>query len=441
MYRINNIDELTPQMIQAIIKKFKQEELPRMQKLKDYYLNDTAILNRVQEDPSKPNNKVVHPYAQYITDTLTAYFMGEPVSYSSQEDITPLNLVLEYNDEQDENMELAKNTSIYGKAWEMLYIDSAGSVKFKVVDTREVIPIYDKTIEDNLIAVIRFYNNTDILTDKENTIIEVYTKDLISYFKAGRSLDNIVSTDAPVSLYFGDVPFVEFKNNKDCLGDYEGVISLIDAYDSLVSDNLNDYDYFVDAYLALYGYTADSEDVTKMKQDRVLLMDADTKAEFLTKDTDNSSIEGGMTRIEKDIHKFAKCPDSSDENFCGNVSGVAMKYKLLGTENIGSTKESKFKKGLQKRIKLILTGLSLLRGESIDALGIKIIFVRNLPVNVEDLASTISKLNGIVSKRTLIGQLPFVEDADKELEQLQSELGSSVYYSTAYINKNDTIEE
>lgn len=143
MFRLDENTPLTPELIKKIVNKFQQTELPRMEKLKDYYLNKTDILKRVVEDASKPNNKIAHPYAQYITDTLTAYFMGEPVVYTSEEDIDPLKYILEYNDEQDENMELAKAASIFGRAWEMLYMDLDGSIRFKQIDSREVIPVYD----------------------------------------------------------------------------------------------------------------------------------------------------------------------------------------------------------------------------------------------------------------------------------------------------------
>ena len=95
VYRLDNKDELTPALIKRIIYQFRQCELPRLIKLKDYYLNKTAILKRVQVDDTKPNNKVVHPYAQYITDTLTGYFMGEPVAYSSSEDSDARRMTLE----------------------------------------------------------------------------------------------------------------------------------------------------------------------------------------------------------------------------------------------------------------------------------------------------------------------------------------------------------
>lgn len=138
---------------------------------------------------------------------------------------------------------------------------------------------------------------------------------------------------------------------------------------------------------------------------------------------------------KKDIHKFSKTPNSSDENFGGNTSGVAMKYKLLGTENLASIKERKFKKGLQRRLEIISFIFALTRKGNLDWLSVDITFTRNLPVNELDIASMMNALKGIVSNKTLLNQLPFVEDADAELDQLQRELASTIYY-TAGVNPN-----
>ena len=72
-----------------IITKFKEKdraENARKIKLYDYYKGKHSILQRTYEDASKPNNKVVNPYANYITTMMTGYFIGEPVGYVSQDE-------------------------------------------------------------------------------------------------------------------------------------------------------------------------------------------------------------------------------------------------------------------------------------------------------------------------------------------------------------------
>lgn len=190
----------------------------------------------------------------------------------------------------------------------------------------------------------------------------------------------------------------------------------------------------------MYGYTAEPEDIAKMKQQRVLLMDNDSKAEWLVKKGDSQGVETTKERIERDIHKFSKTPNSSDQNFGGNTSGVAMKYKLLGTENIASIKERKFKKGLQRRLELISGILKKLSRPSFDWLGIDITFTRNIPINEDDVSAMVKNLNGIVSKQTLVAQLPFIDDPAQEMKQLNNELKQSIFYANPQLELNQEEE-
>ena len=371
------------------------------------------------KDKSKPNNKIANAYASYITDTLVGYFIGEPISYTSNDDVLlqDLSMIFEYNDEADENAELAKNASIYGVAYEMLYLSEEDKmIRFKALNPKEIIPIFDKTVEQNLMAVIRYYDDYDVVDDKTYTLVEVIDGAMVRRYK----MDNSFLLLEEYPHYFGMVPVAIYKNNEEERGDFEAVISLIDAYDKMESDTLNDFEYFVDAYLALYGFTAEPEDVAQMKENRILLMDEGTSAEWLIKQTSDTYVENMKNRLDADIHKFAKCPNMADKEFASNASGVAIKFKLLGTENLVSIKERKFKRGLQQRLELMSMINSVLR-EGFDWRGIDIIFTRNVPSNDTDIANMVNTLRDIVSEETLLAQIPFVEDVQDELERLKQE--------------------
>lgn len=149
-------------------------------------------------------------------------------------------------------------------------------------------------------------------------------------------------------------------------------------------------------------------------------MDEGTSAEWLIKDTSDNNIENIKNRIDADIHKFAKCPNLADKEFASNASGVAIKFKLLGTENKVSIKERKFKRGLQQRLEL-LANIKGVLANGFDWRSIDIIFTRNIPANDIDIANMVNTLSGIVSEETLLAQIPFVEDVAGEIERLDKE--------------------
>lgn len=454
-YKLSKDQELTPELIKKLIEKHRSVQVPRFQLLDNYYHNKNKILSHVNYrttvdgeqvvDNTKPNNKVAHPYANYITDTLTGYFMGEGVTYSSLDDnaLEQLLSVLEYNDAADEDTELAKDMSIFGLGIELQYVDSDGMIRFRRIDPREVVLVYDDTLEEDLLYGIRYYPTLDILTDKVTMNIEVYSTSFVRKYTASEELGDMAFVDEQPH-YFGMCPISVFYNNEDELGDFESVITLIDAYDSLEADSLNDFEYFVDAYLCLTGLNADAEDIAAMKANRVILLDADSDAKWLTKSTSDTNVEDMKIRLDADIHKFAKVPDMSDEAFAGNASGVAIKYKTMPMENSVAIKERKFKKALQRRIELIFNILSL-KGNAFDWREIEIIFTRNLPTNDSEIAQMVSTLDGIVSDETLLAQIPFVTDVQSEIERLgeQKQANIDAFYNQDFTvdNEEDSEEE
>ena len=156
-----------------------------------------------------------------------------------------------------------------------------------------------------------------------------------------------------------------------------------------------------------------------MKENRVLEVPEGGTVEFLVKNGDNIEQENTKNRVVADIHKFSKTPNMADENFANNVSGVAMKYKLLGLEHICSIKERKFKRGLQNRLWLISNIYEIKKGT--DLQDVTITFKRAYPNNETETAEMLNNLRGMVSTETLISQLPFIEDAKLELERLEKE--------------------
>lgn len=407
---------MTPELLAKIMNLAITDEV-RKQKLSNYYLGKQDILNRYLSDSSKPNNKIVHSYGNYITDSIVGYFMGQPVTYAAKEpeyeDLTnELKTIYDYNDEQGQNVELAKNASKYGAAYELVYIDEQANIRFKYLDAIHSIPVYSNTLDEELIYFIRYYN--DDIFNSESRTIEVYSAYDIATYRS-ESEKYIYLNSVPHS--FGMVPVSVYNNNQEELGDYELVVSLIDAYDKLNSDSVNDFEQFADAYLTLKGMDGTgAEDIAAMKDQRVLLLPTDGEAAWLVKSINDTYFQNTVSNLDADIHKFAKVPDMMDEAFGSNLSGIAIKYKLIALENKVAIKEAYFKKGLQRRIELINNILSII-GNAFEYLGVEIKFHRNLPVNELEAVQMANAVNGLVSDETMLSILPFVNDAAAELEK------------------------
>ena len=145
-------------------------------------------------------------------------------------------------------------------------------------------------------------------------------------------------------------------------------------------------------------------------------------AAYLSKVMSESDVEILRNNIKQDIHRFSMVPDLSDESFGNNLSGVAIKYRLMGFEQHTRNKERYFTKTLKKRFELYNNFLSL-KGSMhyVPIHRVDIIFTRNMPVNELETSQMINNLHGIATDKTLLAQLPFVGDPEEEAALAQKE--------------------
>lgn len=416
---------LTAELVSKLLQ-VQSSDTARKEKLANYYVGEQAILRRTTNDPSKPNNKEAHPYGNFITDSITGYFMGQPVKYTAVDEANEdfaaqIREIFNYNDEHSNNVELTKDTCKYGVAYELMWLDEAADIRFKRVDAVEGFPVYDNTLEEEIIYFIRHFKNN--ILDNTSEAVEVYIANEIVYYQKHNEQLNYMGS---VPHNWGMVPVSIYYNNIEELGDYELVMTLIDAYDKLTSDSLNDFEAFVDAYLLMKGMDGtEPDDVAAMKENRILLLPQDGDASWLTKNINDTYFQNVLNTLNEDIHKFSKVPDMMSEGFGTNLAGIAIKYKLMGLEQKVAVKESYFKRGLQRRIELITNILDIM-GTSYDFRNINIDFTRNLPVNELEEVQIANQLIGLVSDETVLNRLSFVQDAAKEIEKRDSLLDTDV---------------
>ncbi len=429
MFRTNS-DVLEIDEALDFIKKHKAKK-DRYDKLLRYYRGGHDILEKGGALDDR-DNKIMAPYPKYITDFSAGYFMGNSVSYNpinndhvdDDEFLSEYTKICTYNNEAKENLALAKTNSIKGESYEILWFGEDGRVHFKNVEPDNAFLIYDTSINENEKFGVRYY--LDEFMKRVVMYVEIYDSDSIFYFNDKDKTNEFVLSDVKEHP-FGAVPLIHYKNNEEKQGDFEQVISMIDAYNREQSNTLNDMDEFSDAYLALTGYSDSTiEDVEKLKKDKVLLLDHDGKAEWLTKNVNDSWIENYKHRLNKDIHKFSFTPDFTDEAFGTNLPGISLRLKLLTSEELRATKELFFRDGLIKRMDLIANFLNMTNDHDIIRDEIQIVFSDVLPQNLLELSQIVTNLANDVSTTTRLSLLPFIDDPQAELEKKESEENDSI---------------
>lgn len=419
MFYVNKNTNLDSLLLQKMISKFRVEVEPKLQRYKNYYDGKQAILNKAYADASKPCSRTVINYCKNIVDSYDGY-LATPgyISYRSEQDIDDIMNILRYNDYAAEDADFLLNALIYGIAAELMYIDETGHTRFRLINPTTCFGVCDDSLTGDLLYFVRMYKVND--WDESDTYnVDVYSDYDVKHYTMNGA-NGYLSFVSEEPHYFSQCPANIFtlpdeKSIFDC------IMSLQDAANELVSSEIDDYSAFCDAYLTLIGVDADVEDISSMKENRVLVLPDGAAAQWLTKNANDTQVENILKRIHESIYRIAQCPDFSSESFVGGVSsGVAIRYRLTGMETKAGKIEGEMKKALQRRVEIICGIASLKLGEEVFR-DISIDFKRNIPEDYTSIINMINSLKGTVSDSTLLSLLPFVEDVNAELAAVQEQ--------------------
>ena len=402
-----------------MINRFRINVEPKLQRYKNYYDGIQSILNKSYADPSKPCNKTVINYCKNIVDSYCGYIATPGhISYRSNDDIKEVMSILKYNDYQAQDSDFLLDALIYGVATELMYIDNEGYTRFRLINPTSCFGVYDDSLTGDLMYFVRMYKASE-WDDSDTYNVDVYSDyDIKHYTMTGTN--GYLHFISEEQHYFAQCPANIFylpdeKSIFDC------IMGLQDAANTLLSDEIDDYSAFCDAYLALVGVDADPEDIATMKKNRVLVLPEGADARWITKNANDTQVENILKRIHDAIYRIAACPDFSSESFVGGVSsGIAIQYRLTGMETRAGKIEALMKKALQRRIEIICGIASLKLGEEVFR-EIEISFIRNIPDDINSTINMINTLKGTVSDETLLSQLDFINDPAAELEKVNKQ--------------------
>ncbi|TBL15284.1 phage portal protein [Bacillus paranthracis] len=444
----------------------KDKGFKQLQKLYDYYLGQHDILKKANRKNNNKTYRIVHNFPKYTATISTGYFMGMPVSYNTTETeaLEPALDIMEENDGQTIDYDNALDMSIYGRAFRLFYIDESGELNYKDIDPRHTIAVYDDGVKPKITDVIRF---SETVTRKNEIKVEMTVYDDTEYIKysfifegklLGQKLDEILDVsienmsqeETKVHNIVDEdgkprIPVIKIQNNKFELGDYEDLLPLIDSYNDLQSGSMEDLSDFTDAILKLVNMNeTNQEDIETLKEDKVMLLDENGDAEWLVKQINDTFNENMKTRTENDIHKYTFVPNMNDKEFGGNLSGIAIKYKLLALEQVRGQKERMFNRALTDQLGIIKGYLDKLPGSKEFGLkDVKIQFTPNLPANYMEEADLVVKLRQAGLPDKFIYQyLSSVQDVDHliEMKKEQEEQDYESYQDT-FSGKNNQLEE
>lgn len=417
MFRLARDTEMTLTLLSEFLTKHTHEVKNRYEPLYDAYTSDHEILHDPAKPKYKPDNRVVVNFPKYIVDTMNGFFIGNPVKIVAEDEAVSdyVEYLDRYNDQDDNNAELAKICSIYGKGHEMYYTDEESELCITYLDPKEAFMIFDESIIERPLFFVRRY------VDREGFEYgSISDATSVRNFKVTGGLKWL---DEWQPHYFDGVPATEYVENGERQGIFEPVMSMVNAYNKAISEKANDVDYFADAYLKVLGTTVDNEDVKFIRDNRIVNFEGDGSdkiiAEFMEKPNSDTTQENLLERLERLIFQISMVANISDENF-GTASGIAMKYKLQSMSNLEKTKERKFAAGMNRRYQLLF-GHPASKVPADSWIQLQYKFTPNIPANLQEEAQIASQLEGITSHETQLKIISAVEDVKGELDKIEEE--------------------
>lgn len=418
MFRISKDTELTLVLLQEFLDEHGKEVSGRYRKLLDAYMSDHDILHDQKKPNYKPDNRVVVNFPKYIVDTMNGFFIGNPVKTVADDDKIAdfVEYLDQYNDQDDNNAELSKLCSIFGKAYEMYFTDEEAELCITYLSPMEAFMIFDDSILERPLYFVRRYK------DRENNEFgSISNKYGVRYFKVTGGLKWLDEDWQP--HFFPDVPATEYVENSERQGLFEPVLTMVNAYNKAVSEKANDVDYFADAYMKVLGVKLDDEGIKHIRDNRIINFEGDNAekliVEFMGKPESDTTQENLLERLERLIFQISMVANISDENF-GGSTGIALKYKLQAMSNLEKTKERKFTSGMNRRYKLLF-GHPSSKVPADAWVQLHYRFTPNIPANLLEEAQIAAQMEGITSHNTQLKVLSVVDDIEGELDKIEEE--------------------
>lgn len=410
-----------------MVRTFYGAQRERLDVLEDYSKGEnTAILTGKRRiEDNKADKRVRHAFGGYISGFITGFIAGKPITLGSEikdsDDLQDLEQMHTVNDINTLNYDLMYDASRYGRAFELhMRQDGDNEDRVYLINPKEMFVIRSADVTQRIIGAVHcpIYNGKVHLT--------VYTDDAqYTYEPFMPNGIHFTMQDARKHFY-GMVPVVEWWGNRYRIGDFEPVISLIDAYDSAQSDTSNYMTDLNDAMLVIKGdikgagYTP--SDFKDMADANILVLESAILANggespldagYIYKQYDVEGTEAHKERLKQDIHMLTNVPNLKDDSF-GTASGIAIQYKLVGLRQIQATKESYFKKALRRRYKLIENIHAYLNDVKISSQDLTFTFHPNLPEDIWSEIKAYIDAGGDLSQETLQEIASFVDSATEK---------------------------
>lgn len=388
------------------------------EKMYQYYKGDTDAIRKYLFITERSNLKINSNYIKKFIKEEVAYTLGNDITYESRTENENIVGDIEYytahwDELHDTNV--MKYLLIFTQVYELYYIDDNAEFCSKIIKPTEGYAYYDKASGKVLFFIHAFKNDFETTV----TYIDVYTADYIYHYDG--KFNEIAN---PTPNIFGEVPVTIGKLTEEGYDDslYKDMKGLQDAFETNLSDIGNEISDFRNAYLLFKNAQVDKEKIPEMKKLGVIQFpNSGGDAAWLIKNINDTFIQNTLDRYEDTMYQLA-CHINHNEKLQSNLSGVALRSRLIALENKCSLQTKAHKNIVKNRIRFLFLYLDLKKNKKYDYKDVKAIYTPNVPSDDLSTAQMLSQLpEGLISKDTGRGLFSFVNNVPYEGQKVQKE--------------------
>lgn len=413
----------------------------------------------------KTNDEIKVPLEYYIANIATGYFGGKAPKYSVKQEKNKkkrniiqrlfekavgknansdelkmiIDYINDYNDLPAFFYELVFDYMTTNACYWIEYETKENEIVYARVPSLQTVAIYDYSTPIQKIAGIRIWQETDA-EGFDADMVEIITADSKRYYKNSRKAPDeyIEDKNEREDIKWDLTPFNAVEN-PDELCIYEPVLSLIDAYETIIKNNKHLFEYNDDAKLKITGFTPQNplmiqdtngnwiKNPDRTKEDELILEaptfytpDNSGDIDWITKDVNDTASENHKKTLIELILMISMIPSISEIS-TKEKTATEIERSFFPLEQVLTRADKLFKKELLAMWENIIGRINIKKGTNYDFREIQIDLERNLPTDKDSVVEMALKLREVLSDETILNMLPFDIDVESELAKKEEE--------------------
>lgn len=425
------------------------------------------------------DEKIKVAFENYINSMVTGYFAGKAPVYDVEKisDQTKLNIIKKllnkvfntdankdeelkvlidyiskYNDDATEFFDLAFDYFGMRGCYEVLYENEDNEIVYTKQSALNTIGIFDYSTPVKQIGQLRKWTERD-KNGTDMTIVELTTINGKRYYSPTPNDYAKLQEDKQKfeESKWNMLPCIAIENEMG-LSSFELVVSLICAYERVVQNSRNTFQYNDDAKLKITGFTPQNNLMTtkldaegnpeldengqpkqvvnkaREEEDKALLKmqvfytpDNSGDIAWVEKSVQDTALENHKKTLIDLIAMISGVPNITDLGFTNADNASALDRKFFALEQMITDADKHFKQAILRRWETIIDRINKRKHKSYDFRSIKIDLQRNLPTDKDTETTRALKLRGLLSDASIIDMLPDDLDSNSELEKIDKQ--------------------